>query len=315
VIPVPPGAGRRSATGTTLDSGADRRARRRIPAGVWFVLPALALLVLFRAAPLVEGVRLSFTEWKGFVPPRFLGIDNYVDILTDPVIHTALIHNGIILLTVPIWVLLPFFLATILHRRIWGWRFFRMAFFAPALVSPVIVGIFFELMLRENGPINTALRGLGLGFLATQWLVDLDTALPVVIIIIIWAMFGMGVLIFLAALDAVDPQLHDAAKIDGASWLQTQRYVVLPEISSVLQFYTVIMVIASFTGLFPFVYTLTRGGPGNATEVIDLAIYRAAFQSSELGYASAVGVIMVLLALALVWIALAVTRRGTKADA
>lgn len=281
-------------------------ARRRVAlAPALFVAPAVLLLVIFRVLPIIEAFYLSLTRWNGFTDPVFIGFANFVDLVGDPAFKTALVNNGVILLTLPLWIILPFLVAAVLYTQIPGWRFFRTAFFMPAIISPVIIGIFFEVMLRFDGPLNIILREVGLGWLARQWLVDLSTALPLLIAVVVWATFGIGVLIFLAALQGIDPQLLDAARVDGASWLQTQRYVVIPDIQPVVEFWTIVMLILSFTGIFPFVFTLTGGGPGHATSVIELRIYLAAFQSGSLGYASAIGV--VLLGIVLVVVALALT--------
>lgn len=286
------------------------RLRRRTPVvAVLFLGPAVLLLSVFRVWPMVEAFRLSLTEWRGFAPPEFVGFANYAALVRDPAFINALVNNGLILLAFPVWIFAPFVIASLLHGRIWGWRVFRMAFFLPAVLSPVIIGIFFEAMLRFDGPVNIVLRAVGLGWLAKEWLVNSSTAFPVLVAVIIWSSFGIGVLLFLAALGNVNPELYDAANVDGVSWLQMQRHVVFPEIRSVVEFWSVIVLISSFTALLPLVFTLTGGGPGRATEVVDFYIYQQAFESGSLGYASAVGVVLFLVVLLLVIVQLWLFRR------
>jgi len=243
---------------------------------------------------------------------RYVGLANYRSLWQDDVFRSALLHNGIILLALPVWVLGPLLLAVLLHQRVPGWRFFRLAFFLPAVLSPVIIGAFFELMLRFDGPVNAALRAVGLGSLSRQWLADPDTALPAMIAIILWATFGTGVLIYLAGLATVDQQLYDAVHLDGANWWQSLRAVTIPQLRPVLEFYTVVSLIASFAALFPYVYTLTRGGPGYATYVVEYDVYQQAFGESAFGYGSAVGVVLFVLVLILVLVA---TRAFRRSDA
>jgi ABC-type sugar transport system permease subunit len=265
-----------------------------------FLAPLLALLLTFRLAPMLEAVRLSLFRWNGIGDMEWVGLDNYGRLLGDRVFRTALLDNGLILLSLPIWVLLPLLIALALRQRIPGWRVFRLVFFLPSVISPVVIGAFFELMLRYDGPMNTALRWVGLGGLAHQWLAEPATALPVMVAIIIWANFGVGVLIYLAGLATMDTSLYDAARVDGANWWQMHRAVTIPDLRPVIEFYAVIVVIGSFASLFPYVYTLTRGGPGYATYTVEYDIYQAAFGQDAIGYASAVGVALLVVILAIV---------------
>jgi len=274
-----------------------------------FLLPAFVLLILFRLIPIADAFRLSFTRWNGFSAPEFIGFDNYTALPNDPVFKTALRNNLIVLAAVPIGVIGPFLLATLLHARIWGWRFFRMAFFLPAVLSPVIIGSFFEVMLRFDGPINTLLRSLGLDSLALQWLADSRTALYVYIAVMLWIAFGVGVLLFMASLSGTDPDLAASAQIDGASWLQVQWHVVLPQVRPMIEFWTVLLIIVVFTTQFPLVFTLTRGGPGHASTILEFLIYQRAFANGALGFASALGVMLFLFVLVLASLQIFLFRR------
>jgi ABC-type sugar transport system permease subunit len=287
-----------------------RTRRRLLP---WaFLAPAFAVLAVFRLWPMGEAVYLSFTSWSGAEAPHWIGLKNYEYLWHDPIFLGALKHNLLVLLAVPVWVAVPLVVAMILRSRVPGWRLFRLLFFLPALLSPVVIGVFFSIMLQGGGPINSILSSLGLGSLFGPWLVEPSTALIAVMVIVIWATFGIGVVIFMAALGTVDPDLIAAARVDGAKWLHIQRDIVFWEILSVVEFWTVIVVISVFTALLPFVYTLTGGGPGYATYLLDFDIYQEAFNNGALGYASAIGVVLFVLVLLLVVTPLLLFRRRAK---
>lgn len=273
-----------------------------------FLAPAIVVLVVLRVLPMIQAVRLSLTHWDGFSDPTYVGLANYKALLHDPTFRKALVNNLLILLSVPVWILVPLAIAIVLFQRVPGWRLFRAVFFIPAVLSPVIIGSYYEIALRMDGPLNEGLRAVGLGSLRHAWLADSSTALVTVAGILIWASFGIGVLIFLAALANVDPELYDAAKIDGANGFQQHRHVTVPGILPVIGFYSVIVVISLFTVLFPYIFTLTGGGPGYSTYVIEFDVYQEAFQSGSFGYASAMGVVLFLVVLVLSLVQLRVFR-------
>lgn len=285
--------------------------RRQLLPALAFLAPAFALLVLFRGIPIVEAFQLSLTKWNGVGEPLPVGLGNFEALVGDPTFRTALGNNLAILLSLPIWVLLPLLVASLIHGGVPGARFFRLAIFLPAVLSPVVIGSFFNAMLKYDGPVNEILRLAGLDWLAREWLFSSATALPAVIAIFIWATLGIGVLIYLAALAQVNAELFDAARVDGASWWQIQRHVTIPETRHVIEFWAVIVLISSFTAVFPFIYTLTRGGPGYSTYVLDYYIYDKAFFGQAVGYASAVGVVLLAIVGGLALFQVALLRRGT----
>jgi ABC-type sugar transport system permease subunit len=259
------------------------------------LLPALALLAWLMVFPIGDAIHLSFTNWDGFSAPRSIGFDNFSELLHDNRFKAAILHNLAIVAAMPIWIGIPYGIAWALHAEIWGWRFFRFAFFLPVVLSPVVIGVYYGIVLKPDGPLNSLLRSIGLGGLAHEWLNDPSLALPIVIAIIIWATFGVGVLIFLSGFANLDRELIDAARVDGAAGWQIQRHVVFSQLLPVIEFWAIIIVIASFTAFFPLIYTLTKGGPGFATYTVDYDLYFEAFSSGRLGYASAIGVAMLLI--------------------
>jgi ABC-type sugar transport system permease subunit len=298
-------------TPPTSQNVTTRFVRTLIPA-LLFLLPALAILAVFRIVPIGEAFHLSFTRWNGVGEPEWIGLDNFARVLGDPVFWAALRNNLLVLLSLPLWVIGPLLIATVIHSGLPGARFFRLMVFLPAVLSPVVVGAYYNVVLRYNGPFNTLLKQVGLDGLRMQWLNDPNAALVTVVLILIWATLGIGVLIYLAALAQVDPSLYDAAEIDGANWVLKQLHITLPETRRTIEFWTVIVLISSFTTVFPFIYTLSRGGPGYSTYLLDYYIYDAAFFGGSFGYASAIGMILLLVVGAVCGLALWLFRRGRQ---
>lgn len=257
--------------------------------------PAVALIGWLLVYPAVEAVQLSFTSWDGFTSPVSVGLENFSDIVHDKAFKEALVHNLLILASMPVWIALPYGIAWVLHEKIWGWKFFRLAFFLPVVLSPVVIGVYYGIALKPSGPLNSLLESIGLGFLAIEWLNSPALTLAVVIAIIIWSTFGVGVMIFLAGFSSLDREQLDAARVDGASPGQVQRHVVFWQLLPVIEFWSILILIASFTAFFPLIYTLTHGGPGRHTYTIDFDLYQEAFSSGRLGYASAIGVVLFLI--------------------
>jgi len=275
--------------------GSSARARRLrdLATPILLLLPAAALLGWLMVWPAIDAVHLAFTSWDGFSAPKGVGLQNFSDLLSDRHFKEALLHNLAIVAAMPLWVGIPYGVAWALHREVRGWRFFRFAFFLPVVLSPVVIGVYYGIVLKPDGPLNDLLSSMGLGLLGAEWLNDPHLTLPVVIAIIIWSTFGIGVLIFLSGLSALDTEQVDAARVDGASPWQVQRHVIFWQMLPVIEFWAVLIVIVSFTGVFPLIYTLTHGGPGYATYTVDFDLYQEAFSAGRLGYAAAIGVLLV----------------------
>ncbi len=261
--------------------------------GPLFVVPAILLLVVFRFYPLLRGMGYALTDWDGMHPPEFVGLANFERLLfRDPLFHDAIVNLFKVLLTLPIWVFLPLILALLIHQRVPGWRFFRAAFFFPYVLSAVIVAAIFTMVLKVDGALNSILRLVGLGALAVDWLGTLDTALPTVIGVALWATFGVGVIIYLAALATMEQDLLDAATVDGANWFQVLWHVVIPSIRPTIEFYTVLTVKMMLAGLFAYIFMLTSGGPGSATYLPEYLIWENMGKLNRLGYATAISTLV-----------------------
>ncbi|MBY3163902.1 sugar ABC transporter permease [Rhizobium laguerreae] len=257
-----------------------------------FVLPALVLFVTFRFYPLVSGSLYSFTDWNGIAAPRFIGLGNYIEIVHDPVFWDMMRNCAVVICTLPIWVGLPLILAIFIHLGVPGRGFYRAAFFFPIVLSSIIIGTMFSIILRFDGSFNQFLAAMGLE--PVDWLGDQRFALFSVICVAIWAHFGMNVLIFLSGLSTVPPELIDAAKVDGASLGQIIRKIIIPLLRSSIEFVAVITTITILTSMFGLIYMMTAGGPGTSTYMPEFLIWIMQGEFNRLGYASALSVILFL---------------------
>lgn len=287
-----------------------RHAERFI--GPLFALPAVALVGTFIAYPLGSLVYHSFTRWDGLSSPVWIGLGNYRTLFSDPLFGTALRNNLLFAISVPVIVFGSLVLAYLIHEEIFGWRVFRSLFFLPAVFSIVVVGILANVTLQDNGPLNTVLRGIGLGFLTSNWLASASGAIPMITVAVIWANFGYTVLIYLAGMSTIDPQLAEAARVDGAGPWRILFRVYVPNMRRVLELALVINTIVAFASMLTYVYTITSGGPGFSTYSTEFLIYNTAFTFDQLGYASAMGVVLTLILLAFGILQIRVLTRGSE---
>lgn len=264
-----------------------------------YLAPALALLLFVFAYPLFAIFDFSLRRIRGATGP-FIGPENYRQIFKDDVFREAVSHNAQLLLAVPILVAISLLLAVLLYERVRGWQIYRNILFVPYILAVPVVGVVLSNMLQRNGVTNALLRAAGLDFLALDWIGSASLALWTVMGVIIWREMGFGVVLFLARLLSLNEEIQDAAKIDGAGWWQRLLYVTLPQMRGIVEFYTVVSVITMLAWVFSYVYVMTRGGPGNATQIMELYIYNFAFRNSLPGIASAVAVILFVITLALI---------------
>jgi len=261
--------------------------------GYLFIIPAFVLYATFFLWPLVQLVQLSLTDWDGLSPKHFIGLGNYRLLLfDDEVFWKAFGHNVLWLLAAEVLpVALGLVLAILLARSpMRGRAFFRALYFAPQVLSSVIVAVIWRWIYNPtSGALNTFLRAIGLGSLQRGWLGDSLLAFPALFIAYTWVGYGFTMVIFLAALQDIDETLFDAAKVDGANWLQQFRHVLVPSIRGPLTTVLLITAIGSFQ-VFDLVFILTRGGPGFATQVLAMYMYQNAFPFSRVGYGATIAV-------------------------
>jgi len=273
-------------------------ARRWVPA---FVLPAVALMVVFFAYPFVVIAYHAFTQWDGITPSHWVGLRNFRDLVSDPAFRKAIRNNALFAAVVPVQVAVSLVLAVLLYERTPGWKLFRGIFFLPVVMSPIVIGLMWTAIFNLHGPLNQALDAIGLNGLSRDWLGDPSTSIPAIMLVVLWATFGFNMTIFLAGLSSMSPTLLDAAKVDGAGWWSTLRHVIVPAQRRVIELVTVINLITAFAYMLPFIYVMTGGGPGYDTYVGELLIYDEGFNYGHLGYASAVSLALFLIVSILMW--------------
>lgn len=268
-----------------------------------FLLPAFLLYTIFMIYPLVQALIFSTFEFNGLVRGAFVGLQNFEQLFTRyPIseqLPRAFVHNVYFFIgTMLIQNTLGLLFAVLLHRPRFGKRFFRVVFTLPYLISPLVVGYLWSLMLNPLfGPVNATLRNLGLGSLARPWLGDPATALPVVILVNAWMWVGFPMLLFGAGLAGIEDDLREAARIDGASNWQIFRWIEFPLLTPVIGIVTVLTFIGNFNA-FGIVWALggVDGTPAGATDVLGLVFFRTAFRggADAFGLASALAVLMFL---------------------
>ena len=265
-----------------------------------FLLPAIILFALFLIYPIFRSAYYSLFNWNGLGPAtKFVGLNNFKLILTDKVFLKA-IENSIIIVVLSLAVQLPLalMLSIMVGRDLPGRAFFRSIFFMPYVISEVITAIIWISMFSpdpENGFIN-ALLTLIPGVHAQNFLGDINQVMACVFLVLTWKYFGLHMLLDMAGLQNIPKELEEAAMIDGANRWQSIWYVTVPLLSTTLRTSVYLSVLGSLTQ-FNLVWIMTRGGPVNASEMMATYMYRFAFIRFQLGYGSAVALVMLVFCL------------------
>ncbi|MFF3866162.1 carbohydrate ABC transporter permease [Micromonospora sp. NPDC020750] len=254
------------------------------------VLPALVLAVLFKLVPLVRGVLTSFESSSGFGGSEFAGADNYTRMFDDSMVLTSFRNALLVVATLPVWIVLPLVLALLIHQRSPGWKFFRAVYFVPYTIAPIVVGIMFRQILSPDGPLNALLRGVGLEPLAIEWLNGRYSALFSLVAVALWSFFGLGVMTYLAGLSTIPDEMLEAAYLDGAGFFRRLWSVVVPMLRPTVAYWSVVCASGVLIWLFPLIYALTQGGPGDATMLPEYLVFLTTFQFLDRGYGSAIGI-------------------------
>jgi raffinose/stachyose/melibiose transport system permease protein len=281
-------------------SSPPRRGRRRHGGlSPWlFALPALAVYVVFLVYPSITSLFFSLTDWDGLSPSyNIIGLQNYVDMASDPVIWTALKNNAIwtvVTLTVPM--VLGLVLAIVLNGSVRGKPILRLIFYTPAVLPLVsIASIWGWLYNPQYGAINELLRVVGLGSWAQPWLGQDSTALAAIMVPAIWLRAGFPMLLYLAALQGIAAEMYEAATVDGATRWQQFWFITMPSLKPAHYIVLALSLIDSFK-VFDMVYAMTYGGPGTATQVMGTWMYANVFQYYQAGYGTAIAVVITVIA-------------------
>jgi raffinose/stachyose/melibiose transport system permease protein len=268
-----------------------------------FLIPGIVLFTVIIILPFLMNIGVSFTKWQGIGTPVWIGLTNYQKLMRDTTFWASFKNNLILIIDITI---IPTIIGLFLSTVLFGYmadrfgkpvsNFFRGGFYLPQILPVAIAGVIWGWLLQPDGTFNWFLRSIGLGFLAHNWLGDAATALPTVMMIMVWFQIGYPLVIFMAALQRIDPELLEAAALDGASGLQGFYYITLqlirPEIFVVILTTTIYAL-----KIFGQIFVLTRGGPGTATMVPSYFAYQNFFEKSNVGYGAAISTVMTLIIL------------------
>jgi raffinose/stachyose/melibiose transport system permease protein len=284
-----------------------------------FLIPGALLLVAVIVLPLVMNVGISFTRWSGAGTPHWIGLDNYRRLAVDDTFWASFLHNvGIVVAKAVLPTKAGLVIAAALFDFI-GRKFgprtasvLRACVYLPQVLPIAVAGIVWTWILAPQGALNDFFRTVGLSGLAQDWLGNPDLALYTVMGVMLWIQVGYPVVIFMAGMQRVDPTLHEAAELDGASWWGRFWHVTVPQIRPEIFVVLLTCTIAALK-VFPQIYVLTRGGPGGATNVPSYYSFQNFFEKTQVGYGAAIATVLTALILVLTTVFLRVQNRGERA--
>lgn len=262
-----------------------------------FLLPALAVLIVFFFIPFFQTFGLSFFDYSSSIyNPTFNGLDNYVKLFHEPIFYKVMFNTFMYLvIAVPFLVIFPLFLAILINQKIRGITLYKILLYLPVIVSIVVAAIAFKWLYAGQGILNYLLTLFHLKPIG--WLVDTKWALFSVAVVTIWKGIGYYMMIYLASLMSVPQDLYEACDIDGANFLTKHLTVTIPHIMPTIALVSTISTISAMK-VFAEIYVMTKGGPLNSTKTIVYYIYERAFENLDLGYASALAVVLLIVVMA-----------------
>jgi len=263
---------------------------------VIFLFPSLVGLIVFNIIPIIQSAIMSFTEWDLLTKPKFIGLENYINICSDENSIKGLTNTlKYVVGYVPVIIVLGLIFAVFLDMKITGVKVYRSIIFIPVVISWVVVSlIWLWLYSPDSGLINYFISILG--FEGPAWLQNEHTAMPAIIIASLWKDMGYVTIILLSGLQNIDDEFYESANIDGANSLQKLFYITIPTLSPIIFFLLVTLLISSFQ-IFDQVFIMTRGGPFGSTRTLVQEIYENAFQMSKVGFACAQAWVLVVIIL------------------
>lgn len=265
--------------------------------GLLFLAPAFLLFAIFVVYPIVYNVQASMLQWDGVNEGKYVGFSNYTALFRDEIFHTTLRNSALwIPLTIIPQAIVGFLLALALNQKILGSTIYRALFFIPAILSPVVVGIVWQRIMDPfNGVLSSIGRTVGVDWLTGNFLSDPNCAIFAVIAVNVWMWTGFSMLFYLAGLQLIDTSLVEAAKVDGANWWQSVTKIIFPMLKNTHLSLLLLGIIGSLK-TFELVYVLTEGGPNHASEMLPTYAFQQAFQLQSVGYASAISVVLIVVA-------------------
>lgn len=293
--------------------------KRRNPFGRWwqvasFLAPTLILIIFYIYYPIANTFRYSFFNWDGMseFTMRFVGLQNYQQLMTDPVFWGAL-KNNLLLVALSLLVELPlaFWVAYVLKGLSKRWSgFFRSVYFIPSVLSLTVVSLLWTMIYNYQwGLLNKGLDLLGLKFLQKGWLGDPHFALYAVFFVVIWIYVGYYMVIYMAGLNAIPDEIYEAARIDGANSWQSLFHIAVPLMRPMIQATVLMSIIGSFK-YFDLVFIMTQGGPFRSTELLATYMYERAFNARKMGYGATIAIMILVVA----FVATIIQNRLSKKD-
>lgn len=258
-----------------------------------FLLPAMAVLVVFFFVPFFQTFGLSFFDYsQSLYNPAFSGLDNYVKLFKEPIFYQVMFNTFMyLIIAVPFLVIFPLFLAILINQKIRGVTLYKILLYLPVIVSIVVAAIAFKWLYSTQGILNYILSVFHIDSIG--WLTDTKWALFSVAIVTIWKGIGYYMMIYLSSLMSVPQDLYEACDIDGANFLHKHLTVTIPHIMPTIALVSTISTISAMK-VFAEIYVMTKGGPLNSSKTIVYYIYERAFENLDLGYASALAVILLI---------------------
>jgi raffinose/stachyose/melibiose transport system permease protein len=265
----------------------------------WFLVPGILVFVIFIFIPFLANVAISFTRWNGIGTPTWIGFANYVKAFNDATFWASFRNNLALIFAITVVpTLIGLFLAAFLFDYVavkvgkGPANFFRAGYYLPQVIPAVIAAVVWKWMFQpEWGVVNYLLGLVGLESLQRNWLGDANTALPSVMVVMTWFQIGYPLVIFMSGLQRIDPELYEAAALDGASWFQRFRKITTPLLRP--EIYVVVLTTTIFAlKVFGPIYAMTLGGPGTSTIVAAYFAYKNFFERSQVGYGAAIATLL-----------------------
>ncbi len=270
---------------------------------LFFLFPSLVILTLIIIVPIIMSSYYSLLKWDGFGKGEFVGLKNYFNLFKDKAFLMS-VRNSLVFAVTSVFIQLPFslLLALVLSKGVRFERFFVTVYFIPVIISTVVIGqLWMKIYHPEYGVLNMFLRAVGLGKFAKEWLGSTETALGASVVPVLWQYIGYHMLLMYAGIKSLPAELFEAAKIDGATWAKTCRYITIPLLKPILKVSITFAVVGSLK-VFDLVYVLTRGGPARASEVTSTLMVETIFKSNKYGYGSAMAIFVIVECFLLYWL-------------
>lgn len=268
-----------------------------------FIYPALLLYACFVLIPIFYTLYISFFQTDLMSQKVFVGLRNYSNMFRDNFFQKALTNNLLLVIGSLIAHLpLALFFGNALFHKVRGSKFFQSVFFLPSVICGAGVGLLFNMVYNsEFGIINTLLDALHLSSWKHAWLSEEKTVMFALIVVVMWRFVGYHMVIQLAAMKAIPQSLYEAAEIDGATSFQQFKFLTLPLIKHVIKI-DVVLIITGSLKYFDLIWSMTKGGPNHASEVMATYMYYQGFRTMKFGYASAMGIVLLVICMGIIWI-------------